>query len=243
MNTIIYNNSTIKNINSIQNFKLNTKNKYLNNNLIINIDTVLNPPNDYFFIERTASQYSNNTISQIRKNLFTGFYNLIEVSLPQCSYIESQAFYYCTALTSVSFPQCSYIESQAFYGCTALTFANFPQCSSIGWRTFSRCSALTSVSFPQCSYIGSQAFMGCTALTSISFPQCSYIGSQAFYGCSSLNSIYLMSNKVVSLINSNTFTNTKITTTTGSIIVPTSLVNSYKANNIWSYFSNRIFGA
>ena len=65
--------------------------------------------------------------------------------------IEYRAFYDCGALTSVTFPaSLTYIGSEAFCSCEALTSVDLSSTSltSIWGMTFSGCDALTSVAFP-----------------------------------------------------------------------------------------------
>ena len=168
--------------------------------------------------------------------------SLTTVSFPLCSYIGDEAFYSCSNLTTADFPKCRNIGSYAFYYCTNLTTANFPMCSYIGFSAFYVCRNLSTANFPLCSYIGSYAFAICSNLTTVSFPKCEYIGSCAFTYCSKLSTIYLMGSSVVSLAKSNAFSSTPIYSKSGSIYVPTSLVDAYKAHSVWSYFSDIIYG-
>jgi hypothetical protein len=52
-----------------------------------------------------------------------------------------------------------------------------------------------------------------------------------------------MASSVCTLAHSNAFSRTGITSSKGSIYVPSSLVASYKSKTNWTYFSNRIFSA
>ena len=167
--------------------------------------------------------------------------NLTSVSFPVCTNIGGSAFCNCSKRTSVSFPACTSIGNYAFWSCSNLTSVSFPACKSIGSYAFMYCSKLTSVSFPACTSIGSSAFRNCSNLTSVSFPVCTNIGNYAFCDCSNLASIYLGASTVCKLSNSNAFSNTSIWSTKGSIFVPASLLESYKAASNWSYFWNRIF--
>ena len=173
------------------------------------------------FVTRTFTTYTNDRVSSI------GDY----------------VFYSCSSLTSVNFPACTSIGSSAFAFCFSLKSINFPVCTSIYNCAFQRCSSLTSVNFPACTFIGNSAFYYCLSLTRVSLPVCTLIGGYAFQYCSKLTSIYLMASTVCSLANSSAFSTTGITSSKGSIFVPTSLVASYKAATNWTYFSNRIFGA
>lgn len=130
----------------------------------------------------------------------------------------------------------------AFYSFTSLTSVNFPACKQIDQSAFYHCINLSSVSFPVCTTISSYAFYNCGSLKLASFPSCTRIYSYAFRDCHSLKSIYLTASTRCSLSNSNAFSGTDITSTTGSIYVPASLVSSYKTATNWAYFSNRIFG-
>ena len=178
-------------------------------------------------IDGTVSVYSNDRVTKI------GDY----------------AFDNCSSLTSVSFPVCSYIGSYAFGYCSSLTSVNFPVCSYIGNYAFASCARLTSVSFPVCSYIGSYAFRNCSRLTSTDFgddtlSKCSIYAS-AFASCSKLMTLILRYSSLATLSNINAFASTPMSVSTltgsfGSIYVPASLVNAYKAATNWATYANRI---
>ena len=172
------------------------------------------------------------------------FYNnsyIQTVNLPYATTVRISAFYGCISLSQISLPMCSSIDANAFYYCTSLSQMSLPMCSYIGSSVFDYCSSLSQVSLPMCSSIGVNAFQGCRSLSQISLPMCSYIGAEAFRNCSSLSIITIGYSSICSLKNSNAFTITQITSSTGSIYVPASLVDSYKSANYWSYFSTQIF--
>ena len=134
----------------------------------------------------------------------------------------------------------SFVASSAFYNNITIQTVNLPYATSVGIGAFSSCTSLSQVSLPVCSYISDGVFRY-TSLTQVSLPMCGYIGGSVFYGCSSLNIINMGYSSVCSLYNSNAFYDTQITSSTGSIYVPASLVDSYKSANNWSYFSTQIF--
>ena len=140
------------------------------------------------------------------------------------------------------------IGHYAFAECE-LRSAVFPACLSLESNAFASCRSLSSVSFPSCSVIGTWAFLGCTALSAVSLPACTLIGSYAFSACRTLLSLYLPGSSICILSGSAVFTNTPIAGSTastggvyGSIYVPLSLLNSYKAAANWSYFADRFVG-
>ena len=136
---------------------------------------------------------------------------------------------------------CSYISESAFYNCDSLTQVSLPVCTGIKTGAFYYCISLSQIELPMCSYISESAFYKCISLSQIELPMCSYIGYEAFYGCSSLSIITIGYSSVCSLIGSAVFTSTQITSSTGSIYVPASLIDSYKSAKHWSYFSTQIF--
>ena len=90
---------------------------------------------------------------------------------------------------------------------------------------------IKTVNLPYATSVGNNAFLGCSSLYQISLPVCSYIGGLAFYGCSSLSIITIGYSGICSLGDARTFETTQITSSTGSIYVPASLVDSYKSAN------------
>ena len=161
----------------------------------------------------------DNSASFVASSAFNGNGNIQTVNLPYVTSVSQSAFYRCISLSQVSLPVCSYIDIDVFYDC----------------------NKLSQVNFPVCSYIGKGAFQFCNSLSQVSLSMCSYIGSNAFRYCNKLSIITLGYSGVCSLNSSDTFNGTKITSSTGSIYVPASLVDSYKSANYWSYFSTQIF--
>ena len=218
-----------------------------------------------------SSAFQNNySIQSIETNAtsigiraFMSCSSLSQVSLPMCSYIGGDAFSDCSSLTKISLPMCSYIGTYAFNSCSSLSQVSLPVCSDIGGGAFRYCSSLSQVSLPICGYIGAYVFEYCTSLTQVSLPMCefirvrafeycralsqvnlpicSYIASAVFRYCSSLSRITIGYSSVCSLYSTNVFDDTQITSSTGSIYVPASLVDAYKSAENWSVYSNIIY--
>lgn len=165
---------------------------------------------------------------------------LSQVSLPVCSYIGGGAFYKCP-LSQVSLPVCSYIGGNVFGYCSSLSQVNLPMCISVWGTAFEYCTSLTQVSLPMCELIGARAFEYCRALSQVNLPICSYIDAAVFRYCSSLSRITIGYSSVCSLYSTNAFSGTQITSSTGSIYVPASLVDAYKSAENWSVYSNIIY--
>ena len=236
---------------------------YINGTLnSISLNNVTNITDYVFYSKKITTVNFPNCIT-IGQRAFERCYNLSSISFPVCTTIGYDAFYECSKLTSIEFPACTLIDNRAFdfcynlisisfpactlidyeaFGyCSKLTSIEFPACSIISDRAFINCYSLTSISFPVCTTINSYAFYKCSNLTSINFPACTLIGSSAFGYCTNLTSIYLNNSSICSLSNSNAFYSTQITSSTGSIYVPASLLTEYKSAPNWSYFSTQFF--
>ena len=182
----------------------------------------------------------DNSASFVASYAFT-YSNIKTVNLPYATTVGDYAFQSCSLLTQVSLPMCSSIGNFAFQLCNSLTQVSLPMCSYIGSYAFKDCSLLTQVSLPMCSSIGANTFYSCSLLTQVSLPMCSSIGINAFRSCSLLSIITIGYSGVCNLNNSNAFSTTPIASGTGSIYVPSSLVDAYKSASNWSYFSTQIF--
>ena len=102
-------------------------------------------------------------------------------------------------------------------------------------------SDITNVLLPECKYLYDLTFQSCTSLNQVNLPVCIYIGNGAFLNCNLFSSITIGYSSVCSLGGTQIFETTQITSSTGSIYVPASLVDTYKSAENWSYFSTQIF--
>lgn len=190
-----------------------------------------------YYRSGTAGLYSKDLSS------FTG-YGTIDSSITQYWFSS------CTWTDIITnFSNTTMYNNGMFQNCLSLLTAQLPECTYIGERTFFGCSNLKEVSIPVCTEVAKDAFAGCSSLSKIVLPVCSYLGAHAFQACRSLSEItlgysvepvvldyeYYPSNR------SEVFVLTGITSSTGSIYVPSSLVSRYKTATGWDYFSNRIF--
>lgn len=178
------------------------------------------------------------SMSLCPESFMYGHSNIRSVNLPVCTSIDRSAFYMCSNLTTANLPNVEYISASAFFSCYSLSRINIPLCKHIEDYAFQECSSLSEISLPNVEYIGLNAFIYCPALTSINLPKCSVLIGQTFYG-TGLNTLTLGYSSVVRINYS--FENTGITSSTGSIYVPASLVDVYKSAPIWFQYSNIIF--
>lgn len=175
-----------------------------------------------------------------QKSLTEGVAKIINLD-NSASFVASNAFMDNNTIQTVNLSYATSVGNDAFVQCITLKQVSLPVCSYIGKSAFAFCQNLNQISLPVCSYINDRTFYYCNALKQVSLPVCSYIGNDAFWNCYRLSIITIGYSSVCSLYNSNVFEETKITSSTGSIYVPTSLVDAYKSAENWSYFSTQIF--
>ena len=209
---------------------------------IINLDNSASFVTNNAFMNNITIQTVNLPYAtSVGNNAFQNCSSLKQVDLPMCRYINNGCFSNCRSLAQVSLPVCSSINPYAFQSCSSLKQVDLPMCKFIRFGAFSGCRSLAQVSLPVCSYIVYYAFQNCSSLKQVDLPMCSKIEDGVFRSCSSLSIITIGYSSLCSLGGSNVFSKTQITSSTGSIYVPTSLVDSYKSATNWSYFSTQIF--
>lgn len=146
-----------------------------------------------------------------------------------------------TTVTKVSLSQCKWISTNAFYGCSNLSEVSLPNCSLLLSSAFMNCFSLTSVYMPEIKYIGYKAFYQCNALSEIDLYSCEYIDGGAFNWLQALSKVTFRGSTVCELYDSNVFSQYSFQTPLVSFFVPASLVDAYKADSNWSWYSRRIF--
>ncbi len=144
---------------------------------------------------------------------------LTKLSLSECNILNVQTFMNCINLSEVDLPKCSTIMSSAFYNCAALTSIDLPEVVSIYYKAFFSCNNLEEVDLHSCGYIGESAFNWLTKLSKVTF----------------------RGSTVCGLYNSSVFSQYNKQTPLVSFFVPASLVDAYKADVNWSWYSSRIF--
>ena len=208
------------------------------------------------FIETIPSgMYGNTSISHIPSSEASlvrtvgqsafAYCPLQEVSLPNCTGIDSYGFYMCKYLETVYLPMCAYIGSSAFVQCSYLRNLYVSNVQTIQSQAFAYTSNLYSVylgcSEPHTSMLGNYALSGARSLRTVIFEgPWSFTAISVFYSCVSLYNIYLRHSEVMSLSNSYFFYGCPIGSRNSSarIYVPASLLASYKVAPQWSYFSS-----
>lgn len=183
----------------------------------------------------TATQMYNNTV-------FRGC-PITSISAPLVTTFNASGsmFRDCTSLVSFYFPELTtlYNANECWRGCTSLTAAKLPKVSNPGTSTFLGCTSLKTIVLPAiASNFGGTFAQGCTSLLAIDINHTGSrsMGANMFNGDSQLTTIVLRGSSVLALSNVNAFTGTPFDNggAGGTIYVPSSLINSYKAASNWA---------
>ena len=196
----------------------------------------------YSYSEITAASFPNAT--SVGDYAFYSCRNLTEVSFPNATLAYAQAFYNCANLSNVHMPNLQEAYASAFYGCAALSSISLPKISSVQGSAFHGCD-IRELNLPLLEYVADRAFQNNKNLSKVTMPAIKTIVGPVFYSCSALTEVYVLASSVAALTVVYAFTNTPIANSTytgsfGSIYVPASLVDSYKAATNWSYYADRI---
>lgn len=173
----------------------------------------------------------------IVSNTYSNGKGIIKLSADATT-VPYQAFLNNTTLLTISLPNSITTMLQScFEGCTSLTSLNIPTgVTTIPQLFISRCTALTSIIIPSTVISTDTSSFSKSGLTSIVIPSSvTTIGKSSFTSCASLTSVTVESTTPPTLGNNNVFYSTTCT-----IYVPASSVDTYKAANYWSSVASRI---
>lgn len=177
--------------------------------------------NGYYYVkvlDRSLSgAYTNETVTQVGQYALS-YSNITSLSLPAVTDIGQFAFYY-TKATTVDIPECLTVSSQTF-GRSGLTTLHAPKLKNVGYCTFEQVRAKT-----------------------LDLPSVTRISDNGFYNSSMLTAVILRSETMCVLDAVGAFNNTPIKNNrnaTGYVYVPSALVDTYKADSVWSSLASRI---
>lgn len=208
---------------------------------VANVPNVTRIYDHAFYNCRRLTSIDLPNVSSIGIGAFSSCLSLSTVSIPKVTSLVHNAFEGCINLESITIPLLEVIDDETFLSCTNLKSVDLPMAKKISGSAFRRCPSLSYISIPNVSSIGDGAFAGCFALESIVLPKVTLITGNAFIGCTNLSTVVIPNSEWCNITTSGVFDNGYITSTRGSILVPSSMVNGYKAGRIWKYFSRVIF--
>lgn len=136
----------------------------------------------------------------------------------------------------------------------SLTEYSNDRVTSVGAYAFMYCNLLRTVNLPLVTSVGDYAFMNCTSMETINIPNLESIGTYAFNVCGSLKTLRTKAKHIGRFAFSSALTTLIINQTDivceleddalvtsglnkGAIYVPDSMVDSYKADRVWSLYT------
>ena len=196
-------------------------------------------------------------LKTIGDNAFNGCTALSAINLSYITSFGKSSFAGCTKLSAVTLAAGVTLGESTFNGCTGITSLTVGTISTIGSGAFNGCSGVKKLTWgtnasPSCvtqycgsnletvtistsniTTIGVNAFAGCTKLSTLNLPtNISKINEGAFDGCTALETLYVRRTTPPTL---------SATIPDGTAIkVPSSYVNTYKNNQYWSAYADRI---
>ena len=188
-------------------------------------------------IDRSITEFKDDTIESVGQYAFSNCKVLANVLLPNVKSIGDRAFEDCTSLGEVLFSEVPKTGVFTFRRCTNLVSADFPKATVVGTFAFNGCTKLERVNLPLAEDISTYVFQSCVALTKIDLPSLKSLSSGAFNNCSNLTAVVIRGDDVCTLHHTDAFENTPIAKGTGYIYVPRALVDSYKAATNWSTYA------
>lgn len=201
---------------------LNTKNKYVKDDIAITVEiprydgTVTGEFTRELdeFINGTMKEYSNDKLTSLSAYAFCGR-SLEKISLPNVITAGGSVFAQCSNLIEINLPSLEKITAiNAFQTCTALEYIYLPKLQTIPTQCFNGCNKLKTVILDSVISIAGFGFQSCTKMENLIIRQNETICTigNAFYGF----------------------------TFTGTIYVPDTLAEQYRNHTNWSVYAEQI---
>ena len=183
------------------------------------------------------------------ESAFRQCYALESLGFPAATSVETNAFKYCAA-KEISFPILTTMASDAFADC-GITAIDLPCATAVPSSAFDTCSSLKTATFDVAKSVGSDAFYMCTALETVDLPSCTTLTGYVFENCYMLKAVILRNSAMCSATSTTFYNCCHILGAVdsdynpngdkdGYIYVPSSLVDTYKADSVWSTFASQI---
>lgn len=177
---------------------------------------------------------------------FAGENNLVSVSMPSLTAVSENCFRGNDALTDVSFPKVLATNNNSFYYCGALEYLKLPELTIMNeGSSFMNLSALKQLRLPKnTSTLAGNKIFSCTALEVLDLGVTTEIGvTLNNTGYTKLTTLILRNAEAVVTPYATTIFNTSspIAKGEGKILVPRSMVASYKADSAWGAYSAVIY--
>lgn len=196
---------------------------------------------DYaFYYSKLTSVAIPNSVTSIGEYAFYACTKLQSIVIPDSVTAIKQYAFYTTGLTSIEIPDSvTTIGRYAFWQTNLVNAVIGNGVTLIDDYAFASCWSLASVVIGESvETIDSRAFHACSSLTSINIPQSvTNIGNYAFQNCKVLKQVDFSNHTAVPTLGSSVFDGTSADL---QIIVPSNLLDEWKAATNWSNLADKI---
>ena len=195
-------------------------------------------------IERTITEYCDNSAEKIGEYAFYGCTALGKVDVPNAEYLANFSFYGCTALKTVNIQNAVTIGDSVFAECETLESVTAPSLVTINSSDFKGCKSLKIIILPSLESMTSSSFSGCTSLEKADFAKLKSIGGTTFHNCPAFTALVLRNTEaVVKLSNVNALSGTNYIYVPKTMADGSDGVSAYKASTNWSSIDAERFRA
>lgn len=199
-------------------------------------------------IDRSITEFKDDTLTTIETRAFYNCSELIKVDLPNVTTIGSRAFAVCKSLVSANIPSVTVLDRDFLFDrCSNLKIFDFSNIVLLGASGF---SGSWSSAFSECGFeelhfnniinIGRRCFYGCKQLKKVDIMSAEKLTYEAFLDCTNLSALILRGSNVCEINDINIIANTAIYSAKGGIYVQRALVDNYKAATHWSQVAEMI---
>ena len=199
------------------------------------------------YLNGTLLSYEDtDNLDTVASFAFAGERNLVSVSMPVLTAASEKCFWGCDALTDVNLPKVLATNPNAFYYCAALEYLKLPELTILNTGdSFANLPALKELRLPKnTSTLANNQIFNCLNLELLDLGVTAEIGATlSNTGFTKLTTLILRNGtEVVTPYTDVIFhANTPIAQGTGKILVPRSMVASYKAHSAWGAYSDVIY--
>lgn len=172
-------------------------------------------------IEKTITEFKDDTVSTVGFAAFAGCANLAEVCLPNVEAVGDTAFRYTgiSEVTDRNFPKLKTITGNYAFG----SCANLVYLQSSTWET---------------SPSAGRQFDGCGNLKTVDLSVLKEVRGNCFLNCGSLTTVILRkADAIATLAATTAFDGTPIKSGTGYIYIPKVLLSQYASASNWSTYA------
>ena len=180
------------------------------------------------------------TITEIKPHSFDNYTKLKTVKFHENITSLGDYCFRSTSLTEVTLPTSITTLGNCFTSCKSLNTLNFDNIQEIvDFALYD--TGFINVELKNLSTINAAVFQQCANLEKVDIHIATTIGLLAFNTCPKLKTLIIRTpSQVCTLASTKVLTGTPIASGTGYVYVPDNLVDSYKADKIWSTYANQI---